>query len=85
MFSTIAIVFIQGFQCLVKITRKGYAESIIDVTLPLSVHVQVFYTCVSVQMLLSGLFFVPVLWLSIVQTGNFISNRTTMERFSRSN
>jgi len=26
---------------------------------------------------------VPVLWLSIVQVGNFMNNRTTMERFAR--
>lgn len=25
----------------------------------------------------------PVLWLGIVQTGNFMNNKTTMERFSR--
>lgn len=35
--------------------------------------------------MVSGLFFVPVLWLSIVQTGNFFNNKTTMERFSRAN
>ena len=40
---------------------------------------------ISMQILVSGLFFVPVLWLSIVQVGNFINNKTTMERFSRSN
>lgn len=51
----------------------------------LQVSAYLFYVLLSVQIFVSGLFFVPVLWLSIVQVGNFMNNKTTMERFSRSN
>lgn len=48
MFTTITIVFIQGFECLVKVTKNGYAESKIGVTPLMNVPIQVFYLCISV-------------------------------------
>jgi len=68
MFSTVAIVFSQGFQALIKVTQNGYAEAI-QKTYRISrigVSVYAFYLFVCVQILISGFFFVPVLWLGIV-------------------
>ena len=33
--------------------------------------------------MICGLFFVPVTWLCLIQTGNFTNNKTTMERFTK--
>ena len=68
MFSTVAIVFVQGFQALINVTQNGYAEAIQTTyrISPISVSVYAFYLFVCIQILISGFFFVPVFWLGIV-------------------
>lgn len=34
-------------------------------------------------MLVAGVFFIPVLWLCLIQSGNFLRNQTTMERYTK--
>jgi hypothetical protein len=68
MFSTVAIVFVQGFQALINVTQNGYAEAIQKTyrISPIGVSVYAFYFFVCIQILISGFFFVPVFWLGIV-------------------
>jgi hypothetical protein len=43
----------------------------------------VFFSLLSVQILVAGAFLIPVSMLAIVQFGNFAQNKTTMERYAR--
>lgn len=68
MFSTVTIVFVQGFQCLVLVTRIGFQEATQKSYSFMNVNssIYTFYLFISIQIFVSGLFFIPLLWLSIV-------------------
>jgi len=68
MFSTVTIAFVQGFQCLVLVTRIGFQEATQKSYSFMNVNssIYTFYLFISIQIFVSGLFFIPLLWLSIV-------------------
>ena len=81
MVATLTICLTQSLYCLVVVLKYGYANSFVYrfVTVPS----WAFFVMIGVQFIVAALFFIPVLWLCLIQSGNFANNKTTMERFTR--
>ena len=83
MLITLALSLSQAVYCLVLVLQKGYHQvNFWDAYYTIPAYA--FFIMVSLQIIVSTFFFFPVMWLSCVQTGNILTNKTTIERYSRS-
>jgi len=83
MFLVIAQALAHGLYVLIIVSEQGYSHVNIWQSW-VRVPTWAFFILVSIQLCVTGLFFVPLLWLSGTQTKNFLANKTTLERLSRS-
>jgi hypothetical protein len=82
MLMLLALTFINAIMTLLQVVQNGYPN--VEFWEKIKIPALGFFCLAAFQMAVSVLFFAPVFWLTCVQIGNFLANKTTIERYSRS-
>ena len=82
MFLVLALSLIHAFYALVIVLSNGYKQTTCWPFWP-QIPPGVFFGCLAIQLLITGPFFIALMWLTCIHSKNFCSNKTTIERLSR--